>query len=124
MWRPTVTRPVEDIELCHGDLERCRSARADHFAGNGAHASESVGPPALEIVCVSWSENSSLIVDSHLESTRQHDPSFFSVVRKRDLAGIRARRVALLQYLETSPKQVVTDLSEILPFPISMRSSD
>ena len=83
-------RPAEDIALCHGNLKRCRSARADHFASNGAYASEPVGPPALEIVCVSRSENFSFIADSHLESTSQHDPTFFSVVRKQDLTGIRA----------------------------------
>lgn len=99
-----LARPVEEIALCHRDLKRCRGTRADHFASNGAHASESVGPPALEIVCVSRSENFSLIVDSHLESARQHDPSFFSIVRKRNLSGIRARRVTLLQYLEIAPK--------------------
>lgn len=104
-------RPVEDIGLVLGRLKRCGSTRADHFASNRAYASEPVGPPALEIVCVSRSENFSFIVDSHFKPTRQHNPSLFSIVRQRDLAGIRARRVTLLQNLETAPKEVVTDLS-------------
>src|SRR6476469_9587326 len=93
-------------------MSECRRrAGADHLAGLGADAAETMRPAAFEIIGVAGPEDAAFAVDRHFQPARENDPAFLAIVHQRDTSGVAAGLVTLLQDLQRPAEQIVADLA-------------
>jgi hypothetical protein len=75
-------------------------------------------PPAFKVVGITGSKNPPLALDCDLQASAQDNATFFALMHQRNLAGIGAGLIALLQDLKGTTEQVIPDLSiRDLPLP-------